>query len=148
MPFARHFEQARLVAHRAGERAAHVAEEFGFQQRFGQRGAVDGDKRTAGARALIVDHADDELFAGAALAVDQTVVSSGATRAASSRTSCIAALPAMKCFEAAWRATRSRNRFSSRSRLATCRSRRSSLLQTPVHRVANALDLVAADLPP
>src|SRR5690606_33271900 len=35
------------------------------------RGAVDRDERSAGARALIVDHPHDELLAGAALAMDE-----------------------------------------------------------------------------
>ena len=65
------FEEAGLVAHGAGESTAHVPEEFGLQQRFGQRGAVDGHERPAGARALIVDHPHDEFLAGAALSVDQ-----------------------------------------------------------------------------
>ena len=36
-----------------------------------ERRAVDADERGRGARALIVDQADDELFPGAALAVDE-----------------------------------------------------------------------------
>ena len=71
MPFAGHLEQAGLVAHRPGEGAADVAEQLGFEQRLGQRRAVDRHERRRRARALIVDHPDDELLAGAALAVDQ-----------------------------------------------------------------------------
>ena len=41
----RHFEQARLVAIRAGEAAADVAEQLRFEQRVGQPGAIDGDER-------------------------------------------------------------------------------------------------------
>ena len=66
-----HFEQTRLVSHGTGERAAHVAEELGLQQRFGQGGAVDGYERAARARALVVDQPHDELFPGTTLAVHQ-----------------------------------------------------------------------------
>jgi hypothetical protein len=48
-----------------------VAEELGFQQRFGQGRAVDGYKRTRGAWTLIVDKAHDEFFPGTTLAVHQ-----------------------------------------------------------------------------
>ena len=42
-------EQAALGRHRPGERPAHVAEQLGLQQRFGQRRAVDRHERLAGA---------------------------------------------------------------------------------------------------
>ena len=71
VPFPATSNKPGLVSHGTRERAPHVPEEFGFQQCFGQGRAVDGHKRTAGARALIVDQAHDELFPGAALAVDQ-----------------------------------------------------------------------------
>ena len=70
-PVAGDLEQAGLVPHGTGERPTHMTEELGFQQRFGQRGAVDRHERPSGTRALIVDHPHDELLAGAALAVDQ-----------------------------------------------------------------------------
>ncbi len=38
-------EEAGLVAHRAGERAAVVAEELGFGEGLGERRAVHGDER-------------------------------------------------------------------------------------------------------
>jgi len=44
---ARGFRLAFLVANRAGERTFHVAVEFAFQQRLGQRGAVERDERAA-----------------------------------------------------------------------------------------------------
>jgi hypothetical protein len=64
-------EEAGLVPHGAGERAAHVAEQLRLEQRLGERGAVDADERRRRAGTLIVDHPDDELLAGAALAVDE-----------------------------------------------------------------------------
>ena len=48
-----------------------MTEEFGFQKRFGQRGAVDGHKRATGTRALVVNQTDDEFFAGATLSVNE-----------------------------------------------------------------------------
>ena len=44
-PFVGQLELADLFAHRAGERAGHVAEQFAFQQRLGQRAAGDFDER-------------------------------------------------------------------------------------------------------
>ena len=49
---------------------------------------------------------------GAVTVVDPAEPGSGATRAASSRTSCMAWLPATNCPAAACRFTRSRRRFS------------------------------------
>src|SRR5215207_4053511 len=43
-----HFEQARLVTHGPGECASHVAEQFRFEQRFGQGSAVDAHERRRG----------------------------------------------------------------------------------------------------
>ena len=48
-----------------------MAEEFGFHQRFGNGRAVDGDKRTVLARALVVDGLGDQIFAGAAFALNE-----------------------------------------------------------------------------
>ena len=55
----------------AGKRAFDVAEQFGFEQLFGDRAAVDGDKRRAGARAGAVDGAREHFLAGTAFAADQ-----------------------------------------------------------------------------
>ena len=55
----------------AGEGAFGVAEDFGFEEWFGDRGAVDGDEAGVVAVAGLVEGAGDELFAGAALADDQ-----------------------------------------------------------------------------
>ena len=64
-------EDALVIGHRAGERAAHVAEQLGLEQRLGERAAVDRHERTARAPAVAVDRARDQLLAGAALARDQ-----------------------------------------------------------------------------
>ena len=61
-----------LLARRgAGERAAHVAEQLGFEQRLGHGGAVHLDERHVALRAAIVDRARDHLLAGAGLARDE-----------------------------------------------------------------------------
>ena len=65
------FEQPSLIACRSRERPAHVTEEFRFEQGLGEGRAIDRNEGRRGARALIMDHADDELFAGAALAANQ-----------------------------------------------------------------------------
>ena len=57
----------------AGEGAAFVAEQFAFQQGFGDGGAVDGDEGRFGAVAVLVDGAGDEFLAGAGLAADEHV---------------------------------------------------------------------------
>ena len=49
------FEQPAPVLHRAGEGAALVAEQLAFQQALGDRGAVERDERSAGARTGAVD---------------------------------------------------------------------------------------------
>src|SRR5439155_3016425 len=72
-PFVGDLELARLVAVRAGEAAAHVAEQFGLEQRLGQPGAVHRDERTAEAVAKRVDLSGDDLLARAALAGDQNL---------------------------------------------------------------------------
>ena len=58
---------------RAGECAALVAEQFAFEQRFWNGGAVDGDEGRIGAVAVLEDGASDEFFAGAGFAADQDV---------------------------------------------------------------------------
>ena len=60
-----------LRCHGAGEGALLVAEELAFEQRLGERGAVDGHEGAAGARAAAVEGAGDELLARAALAAQQ-----------------------------------------------------------------------------
>ena len=55
----------------AGERAFLVAEQFAFQQRIGNRGAIDREELTRNARAMLIQCTGDQLFAGAALAANQ-----------------------------------------------------------------------------
>ena len=57
--------------HGAGERALLVAEQLGFEQMVGDRGAVDRDERALRAPAVAVQKARDHLLAGPALAGDQ-----------------------------------------------------------------------------
>ena len=60
-----------LLADRAREGAALVAEELALEDRLGDGGAVDGDERPARARRPLVDVAREELLARAALAEDE-----------------------------------------------------------------------------
>ena len=55
----------------AGERAFLMAEQFGFEQVFGNGGAVDRDERLVGARRFAVDVARQHFLAGAAFAGDE-----------------------------------------------------------------------------
>ena len=64
-------EEAALLAHRAGEGAALVAEELGLEQRLRQRAAVDRDELAVLADRGEVDRAGDQLLARAALARQQ-----------------------------------------------------------------------------
>ena len=67
----RQLEDTRAIAVRAREAAAHMTEQLGFQERLGQRRAVDGDELRATARAAFVNQAGDDLFAGSALPGDE-----------------------------------------------------------------------------
>src|SRR5271168_5313523 len=71
------FEEATLVLVGSGEGAFDIAEEFAFEQGFGEGPAVDRDKGFAGPRRAGMDGAGDELFAGPALAVDQDRAAGG-----------------------------------------------------------------------
>ena len=64
-------EPSLAVADRAGERAAHVAEQLGFEQRFRQRAAIDRHEPLIAPRAVVMDRARDQLLARARLARDQ-----------------------------------------------------------------------------
>src|SRR6202035_5788209 len=55
----------------SGEGAFFVSKEVAFEQRPGNRGTVNFDKGTIPPRRKVVDHASDNVFAGAALALNQ-----------------------------------------------------------------------------
>lgn len=82
VPVLGHFKQAFLAAApRAGERALVIAEEFAFQQGFGQRAAVQGHKGAVFAWSGLVQGMRQQLLAGAAFAMDvQGRVRIGETR--------------------------------------------------------------------
>ncbi len=67
----RELELARLARVRAREGALLVAEELRLQQAVGDRSQIDRHEGLVPARALPVDGARDQLFAGAALAGDE-----------------------------------------------------------------------------
>ena len=73
-------EPSLAVADRAGERAAHVAEELGFEQRFGNGAAVERDEAMHAARAVVVNRARDDFLAGAGLAGDEDRAGGGGDR--------------------------------------------------------------------
>ncbi len=64
------FEAADMAVGGAGEGAAFVAEQLGFDQFARDGGHVDGDERAGAAAAVIVQGAGDEFLAGAGFAVD------------------------------------------------------------------------------
>ena len=64
-------EQALLRMLRSRERALHVAEQFGFDQRRNQRGTVHGGKRLIVPRARKMNRARDKFLSGAAFPEDQ-----------------------------------------------------------------------------
>src|SRR5436309_3203687 len=55
----------------AGGRAVFDAEELGLEQRFDQRRAIDRDERAMAPASEVVNLTGDELFANAALALEQ-----------------------------------------------------------------------------
>src|SRR5213593_3327637 len=61
----RQLEHARPLLHRAGERAAGMAEELALRERLRDGSAVDGQERPGGAPAERVDRARDDFLAGA-----------------------------------------------------------------------------------
>ncbi len=71
MPPRRLLELADAARDRAGERALLVAEQLGFEQVLGDRGAIDRDERRARAVRFRVHEARQHLLAGAGLAGDQ-----------------------------------------------------------------------------
>ena len=56
---------------RTGERAPFMAEQFAFEQHFGDGRAIHGDERFIGARAVLIQGAGDQLLAGAGLAPNE-----------------------------------------------------------------------------
>jgi hypothetical protein len=71
------FEAANAAGLGAGKGTAFMAEEFAFEEGFGDGGAVDGDEGGVGAVAVLVDGAGDEFLAGAGFAADEDVDGSG-----------------------------------------------------------------------
>jgi hypothetical protein len=67
----RQFEPAFPLVQGAGEGPFFMAEEFTFDEVFGDGGAVELDERGVGAGAFTVEGAGDEFFAGAAFALDE-----------------------------------------------------------------------------
>ena len=66
--FVRLLEPALASADGAGERAAHVAEQLGLEQRLGNRAAVERDEPLRAARAVVMDGARHDFLARAGLA--------------------------------------------------------------------------------
>ncbi len=64
-------DAAGLLFERAGERALFVAEQFAFEQRFRNRGAVDANVIRLAPPAQMVQRAGDEFLARAAFAENQ-----------------------------------------------------------------------------
>ena len=64
-------ETTLTVADGAGERAAHVAEELRFEQRFRNRAAVQGDEALHAARPVLMNRSRDDFLPRASLAGDQ-----------------------------------------------------------------------------
>ena len=64
------FEPAGSAGIGAGERAAFMAEQFGFDEVARDRRHVDGDERTVAALAVVMERAGDQFLAGAGLAGD------------------------------------------------------------------------------
>jgi hypothetical protein len=70
-PAVRGLEKTGLRLTRVGERAALVAEDLGFEQRLGNRGAVHGDEGAIAASPGLVNRLRDKPLARAGLAEDQ-----------------------------------------------------------------------------
>ena len=64
-------ESALLVSHCAGKGSLDVSEKFAFEQTVGQGAAVDRHEKSVGPPAGFVKGVRDELFSGAALALNQ-----------------------------------------------------------------------------
>src|ERR1017187_7263286 len=66
------FEDTDAVAVGAGKRAAHSAEEFAFQQRRRDGGAIHRHEGLLGAQAVAMDHARHQFLAGAGRSEEHT----------------------------------------------------------------------------
>ena len=66
-------ELADALAHGPGKSPFFVAEEFAFQERFGNCRTVDGQELLSGPIAVLMDRPGDEFFARPALAADEHV---------------------------------------------------------------------------
>src|SRR6202034_4019475 len=64
-------EQAATIFVRTGEGTAQIAEQFGFQQRFRESTAINGDEGGFSARGIFVNGAGDEFLPGAAFSGDK-----------------------------------------------------------------------------
>jgi hypothetical protein len=60
-----------LLGEGTGKRAPHVAEQFTLEQRFGHGAAVDGDKGTVAAGAVLVESSCHQFLSRTALAQNQ-----------------------------------------------------------------------------
>jgi hypothetical protein len=69
-PFVRLLEASLAVADGTRERAAHVAEQLRFEQRFRDRAAIERDEPVHSPRAVVMNRSRDHFFAGAGLAGD------------------------------------------------------------------------------
>ena len=65
------------TAANTGGRPLFDAEEFRFEQRLDDSGAVDGDERPTAATAKLVELSGNEFFASAALASKRTRIANG-----------------------------------------------------------------------
>ena len=81
------FEARGSPAHRAGEGAGLVPEKLAVEQRFGERGTVDGEERLVPTRREISEPRRDQLLAGAASGASCETCASTARKAAASPTS-------------------------------------------------------------
>ena len=87
----------KLVAIGASEAALHVSEELGLEQRFGQAGAVDGDKRVTWRAATVAWNVTrDQIFADAAFTGDEHFAFGAAARSAAAISAAIGALATMR----------------------------------------------------
>ena len=67
----RRLEQAFAVLVCSRERTLHVTEKLGLQESLGKGAAVDGDERSLGAGAVLMNRAGHQLFPRAALPGNQ-----------------------------------------------------------------------------